>query len=467
MAVLRTSDQDREKNGKFSCTMEDMDLQTMDTFTVRTTPAGCALVLAGYLDWSDMSEYSLKIRATDHAERGIRKSAVASVTIHVQDTNNHVPEFLQSSYWVALASDATAGSPVLTVRARDLDELNTADLKYKITSDVFAIDATRGTITLKQGLGSVTNKKYDFLVRATDQGIQKRQSSVNVSVSVHSTPYIPPRFAQSVYTKEVPENIRRGVALLTVRAKRSVGLSSAIEYSIVGGDPTGAFRIDAHTGILKLWKALDYEKAKQHVMVVRAVQKALSPEQPSLPTEASIKLRRNQLLLSLRRSLLTVPSPKLINFPKLQTREKLKDLQFRLSDGRYNSYIHIPFMRLKKLTLISFKLGGQAACSMFFWTYALVWLSSVREIRTMIINSNTTFTSSKGSTTPTPPHPSPPHPPLSTPPSSPSKNLFGRVGEDLGELHSINSFLLVYSSGNCDCKRHRRQRQSSSICSSG
>lgn len=78
VAVLETSDQDRDKNGKFTCSMEDMDLETMDTFTVRRTPEGCALVLSGYLDWSSANQYSFSIRATDRAKAAQRMSAVAS-----------------------------------------------------------------------------------------------------------------------------------------------------------------------------------------------------------------------------------------------------------------------------------------------------------------------------------------------------------------------------------------------------
>ena len=86
VAKLQTSDQDRDENGKFTCSMEDMDLETMDTFTVRKIPEGCALLLSGYLDWSSVSQYSFSVRATDHADAAQRKSAIASgkeITIHL------------------------------------------------------------------------------------------------------------------------------------------------------------------------------------------------------------------------------------------------------------------------------------------------------------------------------------------------------------------------------------------------
>ena len=210
-----------------------------------------------------------------------------AVTIHVQDTNNHRPEFLQSSYWVSLPNDANIGTTVLTVKAYDLDEGDNAKITYKLSNDMFDVHPSKGVITLKQGFGSVTNRKYEFSVRATDQGIPNRQSAVSVSVSVHSLSFIPPKFNTSVYRTVVPENFSTGVLLLTVHAQKSVSVRSSIEYYIVGGDPQDRFSVGTRSGVFTLRKSLDYEKAKQHVLVVRAVQKGLSRDIPSLPTEVS------------------------------------------------------------------------------------------------------------------------------------------------------------------------------------
>lgn len=279
VAVLTTSDQDRDKNGKFTCSMENMDLETMDTFQVRRTPEGCALVLTGYLDWYRANTYSFSVRATDSAESAQRKSVTANVTIRVQDTNNHDPEFLQASYWVALPNDANMGATVLTVKARDLDEGKNADIRYILTNDVFSIHSTKGIITLKQGLGSVTRKKYEFSVRATDQGTPNRQTAVSVSVTVHPLSNIPPEFLRSEYSKVIPETFKTGAALLTVHADRSV------KYFIVGGDPLNQFSVGTRSGVLTLKKQLDYERINYYMLVVRAVHNGLSP---SLPTEVSV-----------------------------------------------------------------------------------------------------------------------------------------------------------------------------------
>lgn len=209
-----------------------------------------------------------------------------TVTIKVQDINNHAPEFLQSSYWVSLPNDARIGASVLTMKARDLDEGSNGDIRYKLSSDLFEIDPITGTVTLRKGLGSVTNKKYEFSVRATDQGSPNRQTAVMAYVSVHELSYSPPRFPKPVYKALVAENFKSGTPLLTVHEQNIY--ERYIEYAIVGGDPLTQFSVGARSGVLTLRKQLDYEKVKQHVLVVRATQKGISNGKPSLSTEVSL-----------------------------------------------------------------------------------------------------------------------------------------------------------------------------------
>ena len=210
---------------------------------------------------------------------------VFTVTVDVQDTNNHDPEFLQSSYWVPLPNDAGVDASVVTLKARDRDDGKNGEVRYKLSSEIFQVEPITGVVTLKQGLGTVTNKKYEFSVRATDQGTPNRQTAVMVYVSVHELSYVPPSFLRPVYRAVVAENSKSGKVLLTVHAEKSVGLRRSIQYSIVGGDPLNQFGVSARSGVLTLRKQLDYEKRKQHVIVVRAVQNGLTRNHPSLPTE--------------------------------------------------------------------------------------------------------------------------------------------------------------------------------------
>lgn len=119
VADLDVSDQDRDKNGMFTCSMENMDLETMDTFTVRKTPKGCALVLTGYLEWSTVNRYSLSVRATDHAEAAQRMSAVASGkdlnTSLVNTTHDRLKFFVMTVPFVEMTCKDAALCSLITV----------------------------------------------------------------------------------------------------------------------------------------------------------------------------------------------------------------------------------------------------------------------------------------------------------------------------------------------------------------
>ena len=281
LLVMNAKDEDRAENGKFTCNMMDMDVDTMDTVTVETIPQGCVVVLLGNLEWSNRAEYKFTVQVTDKARPAERKSATAEVTIHVEDTNNHDPTFLQTSYWVSVADDARVGTSVLEVWARDLDSGVNADVRYASNSDRFSVHEKDGVVSLRQMLAK--EKKYNFTITAMDA--KQRSSAVTVSVSTHSSADQPPKFTHLMYDCEVAEDLKQGDRLMVVATQDANETNVNTKYSIVGGDPGGLFGIDSETGALSLRLSLDYEKVKQHRLVIRALQKRRSSHVPDLVSE--------------------------------------------------------------------------------------------------------------------------------------------------------------------------------------
>ena len=268
--TLSVVDVDEGGAGSFTCSMTGMDVETMDMFAVGTSPGrGCVLTLRGYLEWSRQSEYHFTVRATDNATLFERKSASAQVVVRVLDTNNHRPMFVQTSYWVSVASDTLPGVSVLQVEAEDLDSDENARVRYATNSNLFAVDRKSGVVTLT-GKVSVLHKKYDFNINATDA--KQRSAEVAVSVSIHSSADQPPKFAERFLYIEVKEGFNRaGDELHVLRVQDAFGarVDTAV-YSLVGGDPGDFFAVHPTTGALTLKKRLDYENAKEHRLVVRA-----------------------------------------------------------------------------------------------------------------------------------------------------------------------------------------------------
>jgi hypothetical protein len=76
-----------------------------------------------------------------------KRTGQASLTINVDDVNDHTPRFENSRYFHEEPETASIGSTILTVRATDKDWGENAKIKYSIVNpeppnDVFSLDET-------------------------------------------------------------------------------------------------------------------------------------------------------------------------------------------------------------------------------------------------------------------------------------------------------------------------------------
>ena len=79
----------------------------------------------------------------------------------------------------------------------------------------------------------------------------------------------PLRFDKDSYSKELPENVISGVEVFAVKATGPQG-STGITYSLVNTQGSDLFRIEQNFGKVYVDGALDFEKAKEHVLAIRA-----------------------------------------------------------------------------------------------------------------------------------------------------------------------------------------------------
>lgn len=100
------------------------------------------------LDFDKTAKYDLTVRATDSLSGA---HSDVSVTIYVEDVNNHAPLFEQIMYNVSVSEVLPPGSSILTVRAHDKD--SNSVISYSVEdSDRFMIDSKTGVISLRRSL---------------------------------------------------------------------------------------------------------------------------------------------------------------------------------------------------------------------------------------------------------------------------------------------------------------------------
>ncbi|XP_040049953.2 protocadherin Fat 3 isoform X3 [Gasterosteus aculeatus] len=206
------------------------------------------------LDYEAAASYHLTIRATDYLT-GAR--AEVDVDVVIQDVNDNQPIFQKMSYRVVLSETVMIGTPALQVIATDKDSEKNNVVRYQIFSDehnstdYFHIDSSSGLILSARMLDHELVQKYDFIVRATDNGFPPMSSEVSVIIVVNDMNDNPPVFNQLLYEAYVNELAPRGHFVTCVQASDADSSDfEKLEYSILSGNERINFLMDNNTGIL-------------------------------------------------------------------------------------------------------------------------------------------------------------------------------------------------------------------------
>ncbi|OQR72387.1 fat cadherin-related tumor suppressor-like, partial [Tropilaelaps mercedesae] len=218
------------------------------------------------LDFDKMSKYDLTVRATDSVTGAYSE---VSVTVSVEDVNNHPPLFEQVIYNVSVSELSPPGSSILAVKAHDKD--SNSVLSYSVEdTDRFMIDAKSGVISLRRALDYEKQSSITLTVIATDSGAPHPLSSTAlVFVQVTDTNDSPPAFDRPSVDCSISELARRGqfvahlgasdpdfspsvlsVPQTLARFPDQFSNTPSLAYQIISGSQ--AFTIDRYTGVVSV-----------------------------------------------------------------------------------------------------------------------------------------------------------------------------------------------------------------------
>ncbi|KAJ6659490.1 hypothetical protein lerEdw1_018724 [Lerista edwardsae] len=214
--------------------------------------------------------------ATDHGTP--RRTALATLTITVSDTNDHDPVFEQQEYKESMRENLEVGYEVLTVRATDGDASLNANILYRILNGngvnrIFEIDPKSGVIRTNGLVDREVVESYQLMVEANDQGKDPgpRSTTATIHITVEDDNDNSPQFSEKRYVVQVPENVASNTHILRVNATdRDKGSNALVHYSIMSGNTRGQFYIDAQTGNIDVVSQLDYEMNKEYTLRIRA-----------------------------------------------------------------------------------------------------------------------------------------------------------------------------------------------------
>ncbi|XP_068568087.1 cadherin EGF LAG seven-pass G-type receptor 2 isoform X3 [Cebidichthys violaceus] len=275
VVVLKAVDVDEGEAGRLEYFIEALfDSRSNNLFAV--DPANGAVSTVEVLDRETKDTHVFRVTAVDHGTP--RRTAMATLTITVRDTNDHDPVFEQQDYKESIRENLEISYEVLTVRATDGDAPVNGNILYRIinsngSNDVFEIDSRSGVIRTKGLVDREEVEAYMLLVEANDQGRDPgpRSATATVNIVVEDDNDNAPQFSEKRYVVQVPEDMTPNTEILQVTATdQDRGSNAVVHFSIMSGNTRGQFYIDAQTGNMDLVSHLDYEANKEYTLRIRA-----------------------------------------------------------------------------------------------------------------------------------------------------------------------------------------------------
>lgn len=203
-------------------------------------PLRGTLTLLEHLDYENLTEYTLIVKATDQATNtSERLSTAATVRIIISDANDNSPVFFAPTMKIVKISDSsTVGSSLVRVVAVDADSGDNGRVSYVISSgndnSRFIIGYESGVITLARPLMSFSggmNGMFILNITASDHGTPiARQSYMVLQLVVQGSSDNPPRFLESVYKVNISEDLPVGSFVVKVAAKSSLSSIGTYKY---------------------------------------------------------------------------------------------------------------------------------------------------------------------------------------------------------------------------------------------
>ncbi len=211
------------------------------------------------LDFETQSGYSLTVETSDGA-----LLSTTTVNVNIGDVNE-APVVNDQSF--AVDENSANGTSVGTVVADDQDG---DTLSYSITSGngsgAFAIDSTTGEITVADGTQLDFESQSSYALNVTVDDGNGGTDTATVTINLNDVNDAPVVNDQSF---AVDENSANGTVVGTISASDQDG--DTLSYSIIAGDPNGAFAIDSATGEITVADGaqLDFESQASYSLTVQ------------------------------------------------------------------------------------------------------------------------------------------------------------------------------------------------------
>ncbi|KAF7386894.1 hypothetical protein HZH66_011346 [Vespula vulgaris] len=207
-------------------------------------------------------------------------SSHLSVTVYIEDINDHAPEFIDAPYHVTVDELTSTGVTIFRgIHATDGDKPNTpnSDIHYAIVKGneqgKFSLESGHRTALILRKPLDYDNgdREYTLVITATDRGVPPKSNKTTVRITVLDNDDLDPKFTRDVYKTKIYEfypmpdrpiftEINFTTAIHAVDRDHDINVS--IRYDIISGNEGGYFHLDPRNGSLYLKRPIDLDKER-------------------------------------------------------------------------------------------------------------------------------------------------------------------------------------------------------------
>ncbi|XP_046673716.1 cadherin-89D isoform X2 [Homalodisca vitripennis] len=200
-----------------------------------------------------------------------------SVTVYVEDVNDHDPQFINNPYKVSVDELTPTGITIFRgIHAVDGDKPNTpnSELQYAIVAGnekgKFTLEnSPRAALVLRKPLDFDTgDTSFNLTIMAADQGKPPRAATASLQVDVTDSDDLSPKFTKDVYRtqimefypvtgKRIHQALKFNPPIHAYDQDRLI--NSTVRYDLIAGNERHLFSIDQNNGTLFLERELDLD----------------------------------------------------------------------------------------------------------------------------------------------------------------------------------------------------------------
>ena len=268
VTTLVGADADEGSNGKVTFIYNTQTSNASSHFELYSNGT---IVVTQVPDYEMNTHFIFFVTAQDGGSPSPKKT-FGNITITLNDLNDNCPVFVgpASRYNVSVMENATSGTPLLRVEARDYDQGEAGIVRYVFENIAdmrsFTLDGQSGEITLLAELDYETKSHYEVGILAYDQGRPRNRicrQSIHISV-VNVNEYDPSFDDTWQFVFRVNEGQSAGAFVGTIRAYDGDS-DSVLTFSL---SPSLAFTINSNSGEIRTIAQLDYETQMHYNLTV-------------------------------------------------------------------------------------------------------------------------------------------------------------------------------------------------------